>query len=158
MVPTVRDPATAIACDCGASTATRTHPRYYGTFPRVLGHYAREEKLFSIEEGVRKMTSQAAQRAHLRERGLLREGMIADVVVFDPDTIIDKSTFEDPHHFSEGISDVIVNGVPVLLGKGALPGEEPTIRALQSTVGLVWRALLLWMLLLLLLSVAVWLG
>lgn len=104
-----------------------THPRSYGTFPRVLGHYAREEKLFSIEEGVRKMTSQAAQRAHLADRGLLREGMIADVVVFDPDTIIDKSTFEDPHHFSEGVSDVVVNGVPVLRSgemTGKLPGRS----------------------------------
>lgn len=103
---------------------TAVHPRSYGTFPRVLGHYAREEKLFSIEEGVRKMTSQAAQRAHLEDRGLLREGMFADVVVFDPDTIIDKSTFEDPHHFSEGVTDVIVNGVPVLRG-GVMTGQLP---------------------------------
>lgn len=106
---------------------TAVHPRSYGTFPRVLGHYGREEKLFSMEEGVRKMTSQAAQRAHLRDRGLLREGMIADVVVFDPDTIIDKSTFSDPHQFSVGVSDVVVNGVPVLRGgvmTGKLPGRS----------------------------------
>lgn len=103
---------------------TAVHPRAYGTFPRVLGHYAREEKLFSMEEGVRKMTSQAAQRAHLYDRGVLREGMIADVIVFDPDTILDRSTFEDPHHFSEGVSDVIVNGVPVLRG-GGMTGMVP---------------------------------
>ena len=103
------------------------HPRAYGSFPRVLGHYARQEKLFTIEEAVRKMTSQAAARANLGDRGLLREGMIADVVVFDPDTVIDKSTFDDPHHFSVGVTDVIVNGVPVLRDNtmtGKLPGRS----------------------------------
>jgi N-acyl-D-amino-acid deacylase len=105
------------------------HPRAYGTFPRVIGHYARDQKLFSIEEAIRKITAQAALRANLRDRGLLRAGMKADIVVFDPDTIIDRSTFVDPHHFSTGITDVIVNGVPVLQGgamTGALPGR--TIR------------------------------
>ncbi len=100
------------------------HPRAYGSFPRVLGHYAREEKLFSIEEAVRKMTSQAAARANLGDRGVLRGGMIADVVVFDPDTVIDKSTFDDPHHFSVGVTDVIVNGTPVLRD-GAMTGKLP---------------------------------
>jgi N-acyl-D-aspartate/D-glutamate deacylase len=100
------------------------HPRAYGSFPRVLGHYAREEKLFSIEEAVRKMTSQAAARANLGDRGVLRAGMIADVVVFDPDTIIDQSTFDDPHHFSIGITDVVVNGTPVLRD-GAMTGKLP---------------------------------
>ncbi|HEX7708417.1 MAG TPA: D-aminoacylase [Thermoanaerobaculia bacterium] len=107
------------------------HPRAYGTFPRVIGHYARDEKLFSIEEAIRKITAQAALRANLRDRGLLRTGMKADIVVFDPDTIIDRSTFVDPHHFSIGITDVIVNGVPVLQDgamTGALPGR--TIRGL----------------------------
>lgn len=102
------------------------HPRAYGSFPRVLGHYARNEKLFSIEEAVRKMTSQAAARASLGDRGVLREGMVADLVVFDPDLIIDKSTFDDPHHFSAGVTDVVVNGTPVLLDgtmTGRLPGK-----------------------------------
>ncbi|HWW60314.1 MAG TPA: amidohydrolase family protein, partial [Thermoanaerobaculia bacterium] len=79
-----------------------------------------------IEEAVRKMTSLAASRAALNDRGMLREGMKADVVVFDPNTIRDVSTYEDPHHFSEGVIDVIVNGVAVLRdGKmtGALPGK-----------------------------------
>ena len=93
---------------------TAVHPRAYGTFPRVLGHYARDEKLFPLEEAVRKITSQAALRANIHDRGILREGMKADIVIFDPATNRDLSTFEDPHHFSEGISDVIVNGVPVL--------------------------------------------
>ncbi|HYC59486.1 MAG TPA: D-aminoacylase [Thermoanaerobaculia bacterium] len=100
------------------------HPRAYGTFARVLGHYSRDEKLFSLEEAVRKITSQAALRARIHDRGIIREGMKADLVVFDPATIRDVSTFEDPHHFSEGISDVIVNGVPVLRG-GAMTNARP---------------------------------
>src|SRR2546428_1050954 len=102
------------------------HPRAYGTFPRVLGHYVREVKLFTLEEAVRKMTSQAADRANLSDRGVLRPGMKADIAVFDPQTIRDVATYEDPHHFSEGVIDVIVNGVPVLREgqmTGALPGR-----------------------------------
>lgn len=110
--------------DAARAENVGAHPRAYGSFPRVLGHYARDEKLFSIEEGVRKMTSQAAARARLDDRGLLRAGMVADVVVFDPATILDKSTFEDPHHFSVGISDVIVNGTPVLRN-GVMTGKLP---------------------------------
>jgi N-acyl-D-amino-acid deacylase len=102
-----------------------THPRAYGTFPRVLGHYVRDVKLFTLEEAVRKMTSQAADRANLSDRGVLRPGMKADVVVFDSQAIRDVATYEDPHHFSEGVIDVIVNGVPVLRDgqmTTALPG------------------------------------
>ena len=105
------------------------HPRAYGTFPRVLGHYARDLKLITLEDAVRKMTSQAAQRAHLYDRGIVRAGMKADIVVFDPDRIRDLAKFDDPHHFAEGVSDVVVNGVPVLRGgtmTQALPGK--TIR------------------------------
>jgi N-acyl-D-amino-acid deacylase len=100
------------------------HPRAYGTFPRVVGHYVRDVKLFSMEEAVRKLTSQAAQRAHLYDRGLVRAGMKADLIVFDPDTIRDVSTFEDPHHFSEGVYDVVVNGT-VVLRDGTMTGERP---------------------------------
>ena len=106
---------------------TAVHPRAYGTFPRVLGHYARDLKLFTLEEAVRKMTSQAALRVNLRDRGMLREGFKADIVVFDDATVRDVATFEDPHHFSEGVTDVVVNGVPVLRGgvmTGALPGRS----------------------------------
>ncbi|MEO8382432.1 MAG: D-aminoacylase [Acidobacteriota bacterium] len=129
----LRQPWVSIGSDGSSPTAasraenTSVHPRSYGTFPRVLGHYAREEKLFTIEEGVRKMTSQAALRANLEDRGLIRPGMIADLVVFDPETILDRATFEDPHHFSVGISDVVVSGVPVLrdgVMTGKLPGRS----------------------------------
>jgi N-acyl-D-amino-acid deacylase len=102
------------------------HPRAYGTFPRVLGHYVRDEHLFTLEEAVRKATSQAADRTNLTDRGVLRPGMKADVVVFDPAKIRDVSTYEDPHHFSEGVVDVIVNGDVVLRDRAmtnALPGR-----------------------------------
>lgn len=102
------------------------HPRAYGTFPRVVGHYVRDEHLFTLEEAVRKSTSQAAARTNLSDRGLLRPGMKADVVVFDAEKVRDVSTYEDPHHFSEGVIDVIVNGTPVLRDgtmTSALPGR-----------------------------------
>ncbi len=108
------------------ATAAAAHPRAYGTFPRVLGHYVRDEKLFTLEEAVRKVTSQAADRAQLSDRGVLRPGMKADIVVFDPARIRDLATYEDPHHFSEGIIHVIVNGVPVMRDEqvtNALPGR-----------------------------------
>jgi N-acyl-D-amino-acid deacylase len=102
------------------------HPRAYGTFPRVVGRFVRDEPLFPLEEAVRKVTSLAASRAGFQDRGMLRSGMKADVVVFDPDRLIDHSTYEDPHQYSEGILHVIVNGVPVLRDEqmtGALPGR-----------------------------------
>lgn len=102
------------------------HPRAYATFSRVLAKYVREEKLLTLEEAVRKMTSLAASRAGFPDRGVLREGMKADVIVFDPQKVQDRSTYEDPHHFSEGVSHVIVNGTPVLRDgamSGALPGR-----------------------------------
>ncbi len=104
----------------------KPHPRYYGTFPRILGEYVRERGVISLEEAVRKATSLAAQRLGLSDRGLLREGFWADVVVFDPDTVIDRATYEEPHQFPDGIAYVLVNGVPVIeRGRhtGALPGR-----------------------------------
>src|SRR6185436_480161 len=95
----LQQPWVSVGSDASAPSAkmrsenVAVHPRAYGTFPRVLGHYARDEKLFSLEEGVRRMTSQAAARANLRDRGILRPGLIADIVVFDPETIRDVSTF-----------------------------------------------------------------
>lgn len=88
----------------------KPHPRSYGTFPRVLGRYARDECLFPLEEAVRKMTSLAASRLGLRDRGVVREGAWADLVVFDPERINDTATYEDPHRYPEGIDAVIVNG------------------------------------------------
>ena len=126
----LRQPWVSIGSDGGCPTPqmraanVAMHPRAYGTFPRVLGHYSRDLKLFTMEEAVRRMTSQAAARANLRERGLVRNGMIADLVVFDPDTVLDKSTFEDPHQDSVGVTDVVVNGVPVLRN-GAMTGKLP---------------------------------
>ncbi|NIR78963.1 MAG: amidohydrolase family protein, partial [Gemmatimonadetes bacterium] len=75
------------------------HPRWYGTFPRVLGHYARERGVLELEEAVRKMTALPAERIGLRERGQLRAGWYADVVVFDPERVIDRATFEEPHQY-----------------------------------------------------------
>jgi len=125
-------PFVSIGSDSGSpppaarSAGSAVHPRAYGTFPRVMGHYVRDEHLFTIEEAVRKATSQAADRTNLSDRGVLRPGMKADIVVFDDAKIRDVSTYEDPHHFSEGVLDVIVNGAPVLRDgamTNALPGR-----------------------------------
>jgi N-acyl-D-amino-acid deacylase len=102
------------------------HPRAYGTFPRILRKYVREEKKLALEDAIRKFTSLAAQRMRLTDRGVLKEGMWADVVVFDPATIRDLATFENPNQLSQGMNYVLVNGVPVIeQGKmtGALPGK-----------------------------------
>jgi N-acyl-D-aspartate/D-glutamate deacylase len=103
----------------------KPHPRYYGTFPRVIGHYVREGVL-TLQEAVRKMTSAPAQRLGLRDRGLLREAFKADIAVFDPDTVKDEATFVDPHRFASGIPFVIVNGGVVIdegEHTGSLPGK-----------------------------------
>ncbi|MBM3457669.1 MAG: amidohydrolase family protein, partial [Armatimonadetes bacterium] len=102
------------------------HPRGYGTYPRVLGKYVREERALTLEHAVRIMTSSVADRLGLRDRGLLRPGMKADVVVLDPHTVADRATFTDSHQLSTGIRDVWVNGVRVLqqgVHTGALPGR-----------------------------------
>jgi dihydroorotase/N-acyl-D-amino-acid deacylase len=108
-------------------TATgRAHPRAYGTFTRVLGKYVREEGVTTLEDAVRKMSSAVATRLKIRDRGLLHEGYFADVVVFDPDTVGDHATYEDPHQLSTGIEHVFVNGVAVVSDgrhTGALPGR-----------------------------------
>ncbi|HYK03260.1 MAG TPA: D-aminoacylase [Thermoanaerobaculia bacterium] len=98
----------------GAMRSRGAHPRAYATFSRVLSQYVREEKLLSLEEAVRKMTSLPASRVGLHDRGILRAGMKADIAVFNPMLVRDVSTYEDPHHFSEGVSHVIVNGKAVL--------------------------------------------
>jgi N-acyl-D-amino-acid deacylase len=102
------------------------HPRAYGTYPRVLGKYVREEGVLPLEDAVRKMSSAVAHRLGLRDRGMLQPGCFADVVLFDPDTIGDQATFEDPHQLSTGVRDVWVNGTRVLAGgthTGATPGQ-----------------------------------
>ncbi len=100
------------------------HPRAYGTFPRIVGHYSRDLKLFPLEFAVRKMTSLAAQRVGLTDRGLVRPGMFADITVFNPATVMDRATFEQPHQTSVGIEYVLVNG-QVVLKKGQLTSARP---------------------------------
>lgn len=102
------------------------HPRAYGTFPRVLRKYVREDKALTLEDAIRKFSALPAQRLRLTDRGVLKQGMWADVVIFDPATIRDRATFEDPNQLSEGMQYVLVNGVPVIEdGKmtNALPGK-----------------------------------
>jgi dihydroorotase/N-acyl-D-amino-acid deacylase len=102
------------------------HPRAYGTFPRILSKYVREEKKLTLADAIRKFTALPAQRMRLTDRGVLKEGMWADVVIFDPETIRDRATFENPNQLSEGMRFVLVNGVPVIEeGKmtDALPGK-----------------------------------
>jgi N-acyl-D-amino-acid deacylase len=104
----------------------KPHPRHYGTYPKILGKYVREEKVLTWEEAVRKMTSFPAQRFGILDRGLLRPGMWADIVVFDPETVIDRATYEDPHNFPVGIPYIIVNGEVTVDGgryTGALGGR-----------------------------------
>jgi N-acyl-D-amino-acid deacylase len=102
------------------------HPRAYGTFPRVLSKYVREEKVLTLEDAIRKFSALPAQRMRLTDRGVLKEGMWADVAIFDPATIHDRATFDNPNQLSEGMEYVLVNGVPVIdQGKmtKALPGK-----------------------------------
>ncbi|HKJ02809.1 MAG TPA: amidohydrolase family protein, partial [Longimicrobiales bacterium] len=125
----IRDPMVSFDSDGTAASPDfggQPHPRWYGTFPRVLGHYVREEGLLGLEEAVRKMTSLPAQRMGLLDRGLVRPGMWADLVVLDPERVIDRATFDDPHQYPEGIGDVLVNGVRVIADNqhtGKLPGR-----------------------------------
>ncbi|HEV8131248.1 MAG TPA: D-aminoacylase [Acidobacteriota bacterium] len=102
----------------------KPHPRWYGTFPRILGKYVRDEKVLKLEDAVRKMTSLGAQQLGIRDRGLLREGKFADIVVFDPDRVADRATFAQPHQYPVGIEYVIVNG-GVVIEKGKHTGARP---------------------------------
>jgi N-acyl-D-amino-acid deacylase len=106
----LRHPGTMIGSD-GLPNDPLPHPRLWGTFPRVLGRYCREKKLFSLSEAVRKMTGLPAQKFGLNERGLIREGYCADLVLFDSETVRDMATFADPTLVSQGIEAVWVNGI-----------------------------------------------
>jgi dihydroorotase/N-acyl-D-amino-acid deacylase len=108
----------------GPLSVSKSHPRAWGTFPRILGKYVREEKLLTLEEAVRKMTSRPAARVGLSDRGILRPGLAADIAVFDPATIRDVSTFEDPNHYSVGVRYVLVNGRAVI-EEGKITAERP---------------------------------
>jgi N-acyl-D-amino-acid deacylase len=103
-----------------------THPRSYGAFPRVLSHYVREERVLSLEEAIYKMTGLAAKRLNLKNRGVIKPGLAADLVVLHPEKVRDKSTFENPHQYAEGILEVIVNGELVIhegIHTGSRPGQ-----------------------------------
>jgi N-acyl-D-amino-acid deacylase len=120
----LQNPTTAVSCDCGADLAERTHPRYFGSFPRVLGRYTRDEKLLTWPQAVRKMTALPASIVGLVDRGVLAPGMAADITVFDPTTIIDNATYEKPAQLATGVRHVLVNGVPVL-SDAKLTGAKP---------------------------------
>jgi len=128
----LRHPVSMIGTDASAIAPYgvlgkgKPHPRAYGTFPRVLGRYVREERILKLEEAVRKMTALPAEKLGLRDRGLIKQGMFADLVIFDPEKVIDKATYVEPHQYPEGIQYVLVNGKIVIDGKGHtgnLPGK-----------------------------------
>ena len=129
----LRHPAMMIGTD-GSGLATEgplstgiPHPRSYGTFPRVLGHYVREQGVISLEEAVWKMCGLPAQKLRWADRGLIRKGYRADLVVLDPDTVADRATYQEPHQYPIGIHHVLVNG-EVVISDGvhtrALPGKQ----------------------------------
>jgi N-acyl-D-amino-acid deacylase len=130
VVAALRHPLVSIDTDSGAKaedgplSESKSHPRAFGTFARILGKYVRDEKILRLEEAIRKMTSQPATRVHLQDRGILRPGMAADITVFDPAAIRDVSTFEDPMHYSVGVRHVLVNGRAVV-SDGKITGERP---------------------------------
>jgi N-acyl-D-amino-acid deacylase len=129
-------PFSMIASDGGVQSGRgMPHPRSYGTNARVLGKYVREEKVIALEEAVRRMTSLPAQKFQLKDRGLLREGFAADIVIFDETTVADRATFTDPHQFSAGIETVIVNGEVVIDG-----GKHTGVRSGKALRGPGYRA------------------
>jgi N-acyl-D-amino-acid deacylase len=110
----------------GLTAARKVHPRFYGTYPRILGRYVREKQLLTLEQAIHKMTGLPARKLCLKDRGLLKKGYQADIVVFDPKQIADTATFEDPHQYPVGIQHVLVNGEPVIANgehTGRLPGK-----------------------------------
>jgi N-acyl-D-amino-acid deacylase len=124
----MQHPNTMFASDSGVRklNVDVPHPRGYGNNGRILGVYVREKKVLRLEDAVRKMSSLPAQTFHLRNRGELREGNWADLVVFDPATVRDNATYKDPHHYSTGFQCVFVNGNLVVendVHNGATPGK-----------------------------------
>ena len=116
----------AAGLDPDSMKGRMTHPRAYGNYPRILGRFVREQKVLTLEDAIRKMTGAVAERLSIRDRGMLHEGMYADIVLFDPATIIDRATYEQPNQLSVGVRDVFVNGVEVVRDgghTGAKPGR-----------------------------------
>jgi dihydroorotase/N-acyl-D-amino-acid deacylase len=126
----LQHPLVGIGTDSGAKaedgklSESKSHPRAWGSFPRILGKYVRDDHLLTLEDAIRKMSSKAAARVHLNDRGILRPGMMADITVFDPATIRDVSTFDAPNHYSIGVRHVFVNGKRVV-ADGAITSERP---------------------------------
>ena len=108
----------------GVHGSEQHHPRFYGTYPRILGRYVREQSIMSLETAVEKMTGMPAERLCLKDRGRVEEGLVADLAIFDPDTVIDRSTFEDPHQLARGVPHVFVAGEAVA-SDGAHTGARP---------------------------------
>lgn len=123
VVGILQHPTTSIACDCGASTSRTGHPRGFGSFPRVLGRYVREQKALTWEDAIRKMSALPANTIGMVDRGYLAVGMAADIVVFDSSTVIDHATYDSPVELSEGIRHVLVNG-RLALRDGTATGEQ----------------------------------
>ena len=116
LIDILKDPVTSMACDCGATLAkSGMHPRFFGSYPRVLGRYVREQKIMTWEQAIRKSTWLPAATIGMIDRGLIAPGMAADITIFDPNTVIDAATYENPSVISQGISVVIVNGKVELL-------------------------------------------
>jgi dihydroorotase/N-acyl-D-amino-acid deacylase len=127
----LQQPWMAIGTDAGGVDPEEmkgrlVHPRAYGSFPKILGLYVREQKVVELEDAVRKMTSSVTRRLSIRDRGLLQEGLFADIAVFNPDTIIDRATYEDPNQLSVGVEHVFVNGVAVVKD-GRVTGAKPGV-------------------------------
>jgi dihydroorotase/N-acyl-D-amino-acid deacylase len=133
----MRQPWVSVGIDAGARAADSTvkeqpHPRAYGSFPRILCRYVRERHVLTLEDAVRKFTALPAQRVGLDDRGVLKAGTFADVTVFDPATVCDRATFDNPVQTSVGIRHVLVNGVPVL--RNGTPTEARPGRGLRHHV------------------------
>ena len=126
----LKNPLVGVGTDSGARAedgklaGSKSHPRGWGSFPRILGQYVRDEQLLPLEEAVRKMTSKAAIRVHINDRGILRPGMMADITIFDPLRVRDAATFNEPNHYAVGIQHVFVNGRRVV-ANGAITDERP---------------------------------
>jgi N-acyl-D-amino-acid deacylase len=141
----LKQPWTSIGLDAselsldGPLFEPHSHPRAFGSMPRFLGHYVRDEHLLPLEQAIRKITSLPAQREHLRDRGLLKEGYFADITLFDPATIQDKATYEAPTQLSQGVKYVFVNGKLEWEGDhltGAMAGTVLRGRGYARLVGL----------------------
>jgi dihydroorotase/N-acyl-D-amino-acid deacylase len=124
----VRQPWMKFGTDAEAfdpdSAKISTHPRSYGTYPRILGRFVREQHILTLEDAVRKMTGAVAQRLSIQDRGEIKEGLAADIMIFDPTTIIDRATYERPHQLSVGMRYVLVNGIAVV-DEAKVTGAKP---------------------------------